>query len=176
MKYIFLFAFFWGPFCIAQDSEEPLGLVRILNTNPPSYDQTTGTVIPGSRNTVFTIKDVVRDPGAPNNIWLVAENGGQYDAILVYFNSVNFDNDIPKKFIALLQRTPKFQIDLNTEDIVFETLRMKSFGKVKAKNVRLYSDRQKNFIYLKDLLCPVTQEERRWWDLGKYLSVREDCP
>lgn len=176
MKYFFLLVLFWSPLSVAQDGKEHLGLVRILNTNPPSYDRITNNLIPDSQNSVFIVEDIVLDPGNPNEVWLMVEGDGPYNAFLIQFNSVNFDNDISKKFKILLQKTPGFQIDLNKEDLIFETIRMSSFGKVKAKKVNFYSDSEKNFVNLKNILCPLTREERRWWDLGKYLSVREDCP
>jgi hypothetical protein len=162
------------PFAQADD-DATLGVVRILDMKPVAYDSATGAIIPDSQNIIFIIVDIQFDTKKPGRVWLLAEKGGQYGALLVHFNSATFDNDIPQKFGEFLRNTPGFQINLNKETLSYKNNGLDTYAEVSAENIKVYSAKLKDFVSLKATICPMTPEEQHWWSLGKPQIVRKDC-
>lgn len=179
MKYFASLVFFYGLFFMATlvmaEDARSLGVVRILKMRPPIYNPKTRTIVPDSQNIVFSIKDIQLDTKTSDRVWLLAEKGGKYGALLVRFDSVAFDNNIPQKFSEFLKNTPGFQINLDKESLVYKNIGLDAYAEVSAKNIKIYSEEQKEFVSLKASICPITQETEHWWSVGKPRAVREDC-
>lgn len=171
MNYLLFFLFLFGSFVMA--NEGSLGVVKILNTQPPQYNSS-GRIIPNSMNTIIQIQKVDYSLSSPDVLVLVAKRNSPYDAIAIIFKNSQDAHLALQKFKGFLIRNGAFEINVSEKDLVFDSSRFLSILEVQADRLLVQIDRSQYTTALRNAVCPITTEYGLLpWIASK--TVREDC-